>query len=91
MLRAVLIGTVAAAAIGGASPANAPPAPLIGPIGGLATAPAPCDYISKRTGACVESVDANPVGAIAMCADGLYSPAKPRASYATVTAASRSG
>lgn len=74
MLRAVLIGTVAAAAaIGGASPANASPAPLIGPAGGLATAPAPCDYISKRTGACVESVDANPVGAIAMCADGLYS------------------
>jgi uncharacterized protein DUF732/uncharacterized protein DUF3761 len=73
MLRAVLIGTVAAAAIGAASPANASPAALIGPAGGVPTAPAPCDYISKRTATCVESVDANAVDAVAMCADGLYS------------------
>jgi hypothetical protein len=69
----VLVATIAAAAIAGAPFAEASPAAPIGPAGGVATAPAPCDYISKRTGYCVERVDANPVGAIAMCADGLYS------------------
>jgi Protein of unknown function (DUF732)/Protein of unknown function (DUF3761) len=29
--------------------------------------------MSKRTEDCIERVDANPVGAVAMCADGLYS------------------
>jgi hypothetical protein len=73
MLRTVLIGTVAAAAFCGAPGANALPAALIGPAGGAATAPPACVYINKRTGACVEAVDTNPVGAIARCADGLYS------------------
>ena len=68
MLRAVLIATVSVATIGATSPANASPAALIGLAGGVATAPAPCIYTS-----CIERVDANPVGAVAMCADGLYS------------------
>lgn len=73
MLPAVLIAAAAAAAIGAASPGNASPAALIGPAGGVATAPASCSYMSKRTNECAERVDANPVGAVAMCADGLYS------------------
>jgi len=73
MLPAVLIVTVTAAAIGAASSGNASPAAVIGPAGGVATAPAPCSYASKRTNDCVERIDANPVGAFAMCADGLYS------------------
>lgn len=74
MLPAVLIATVAAAAIGAASPDNASsPAALMEPAGGVATAPAPCNYLSARTKDCVERVDTSPVGAVAMCADGLYS------------------
>jgi Protein of unknown function (DUF732)/Protein of unknown function (DUF3761) len=72
MLRAVLVGTVAAA-VGAAPVAHGSPAAPIGPAGGPATAPAGCDLISKRTGYCVEVVDANPAGAIAMCIDGGYS------------------
>ena len=73
MLPAVVITTVAAA-IGAGSLGNAsPPAVLSGPAGGAATAPAPCPYISQRTTDCVEWVDANPAGAVALCADGLYS------------------
>lgn len=73
MLRAVLIAAVAAAAIAAASPANARPTALIGPAGDIATAPAPCNYLSKRTNDCIERVDTNPVGAVAVCVDGLYS------------------
>lgn len=73
MLPAVLIASVAAAAIGAASLDDASPAGLIGPAGDLVTAPAPCSEISNRTTDCVERVDANPGGAVAMCADGLYS------------------
>ena len=73
MVRAVLIAIVAPAVIGAASPANASPAALIGSVGGVATAPAPCSYTSTRPTDCVERIDANPVGAVAMCADGLYS------------------
>ena len=73
MVLAVLIAIAAAAVIGAASPANASPAELFGPVGGVATAPAPCSYTSTRATDCVERIDANPVGAVAMCADGLYS------------------
>jgi len=73
MVAAGLIATVAAAALGAACVGNASPAALMGPTGGLATAPAPCNYMSQRTTDCVERVDANPVGAVALCADGLYS------------------
>ena len=73
MLRAVLLATVAAAAIGADSAASASPEALIGPAGGAVTAPARCDYINTRTRACAEGVNADPVGAVAVCADGLYS------------------
>lgn len=74
MLRAVLIGTVAATvAIGAASRTNASPAVLIGPAGGVAMAPPPCQYVNRPTRDCVEGVDAYPVGAVAICADGRYS------------------
>jgi hypothetical protein len=69
MVRAVLIATLAAAAVGSASPASASLPALIGPAGGVPTAPAPC----QRTKDCVERIDANSVGAVALCADGLYS------------------
>ncbi|MGZ4510383.1 MAG: DUF732 domain-containing protein [Mycobacterium sp.] len=73
MLPAVLIATVAAAALGAASLGNASPVALIGSAGGLATAPTPCNYMSQQTADCVERVDTNPAGAIALCADGQYS------------------
>lgn len=77
--RATLIAAaIATAALGSTSLADAVPA-LAGPTDGVATArlplleSPPCDYRSKRTGECVEGVDANPVGATAECGDGLYS------------------
>lgn len=74
MLRAALTTTVAAAvALGVASSANASPAGPTGPAGGVPAETAPCNYTSNRTNDCIERVDANPVGAVAMCADGLYS------------------
>jgi hypothetical protein len=73
MLPAGLIATIAAAAIGSPCVGNVSPVAMIGPTGGLVTAPAPCNYMSQRTTDCVERVNANPVGAVALCADGLYS------------------
>lgn len=73
MLPAVVIATIAAAAFVAASSGNSSRTTLVDPVGGLATAPAPCTYISQRTTDCVERVDANPAGAVALCADGRYS------------------
>jgi Protein of unknown function (DUF3761)/Protein of unknown function (DUF732) len=64
----VLIASVAATAIAAASLGDASPA-----ADDLVTAPAPCSEIGNRTTDCVERVDANPGGAVALCADGLYS------------------
>jgi hypothetical protein len=84
VLHAALVGTILAGwALWAASTANAIPA-LMGTTGGVVTARLPffdsprCDYTSKRTGDCVEGVDDNPVGAAAICGDGLYSHSETR-------------
>ncbi len=73
MLSAGLIATIAAAAFGAAALGDASPVALIATAGGLAMTPAPCADISQRTMDCVERVDANPAGAVALCANGRYS------------------
>jgi hypothetical protein len=84
LFRAALVGAaIVMAAIGSPSSANAVPA-LTGPADDVVTAQLtfpespPCDYRSKRTGDCVEGVDDNPVGATAMCGDGLHSHSETR-------------